>query len=386
MTTKFANTTRETRPRRPAPLREFSLAMVVASIALTGRAEATPPDPFALLRGVEASRDQIKSGRMEMTAVLVDPQSPRSDASRIRLKISFDASGRRIDQFDRSLSIDGATPAIAEANGKKLRAMGNDRAEFVRLGLGHWKDTHVRSAYDGMQFMQYAEDQGAYVKDPSKGSADFVFDPRVLGICGQYLMTHSVPTDLAYRHAKSISLVGTEEVAGHPTWHVRVIRKHDLEYHFWIEDSADFVVHKCENIGPNTKVTIASRFDESRRPLAGMPNWVEVREDRHGRPYRLLTITVDKSEYNVPVDPGQWTLAGLGMPIGEMVIDQRIHRVVGHFDGQGLTTSLPDAIRKAQESRWRPLHWGMAFTGLIALAVLAAALVRRRDWLREGEA
>ncbi len=342
-------------PERPraVPRRRFALAMILASVSIPARAGETTPDPIALLRGVEASRAKIRSGRMEMTAVLVDPQSPRSDASRIRLKISFDASGRRIDQFDRSLSIDGATPAIAEANANRLRAMGHDRTEFVGLGLGHWKETHVRSAYDGVQFLQYAEDQGAYIKDPKEGSGDFAFDPRVLGICGDYLMTHTVAVELAHRDAKSVSLVGAEDIDGHPTWHVRIAGKHDHKSHFWIEDSADFKVRKAEKINPFTRETITSRFERN-RPSAGLPDQVEVREDRRGQPFRTLTITLDKAEYNVPIDPKLWTIPGLGMPIGTMVIDQRIHRGIGHFDGQGLSPNLLDALKKGHEAEGGP--------------------------------
>ncbi len=356
--------------------------MLVVAIGLTGRTEAAPPDPVALLRGVEASRAKIKSGRMEMTAVLVDLQSPKSAETRFLLRTTFNDVGRRMDQFSRALFIDGATPAIAEANGNKLRAMGKDREAFVRLGLGHWKETHVRSAHDGAQFMQYAEDLGARVKDPSEGSGDFIFDPRILGICGDYLMTHTVAGDLGYRGAKAISLVGSEEIDGHPTWRVRVVDKHEREDHFWIDEAADFAVRRHENVNPYTKVAIASHYDEDRGTTPGLPNWVEVREERSGRPFQLLTLTVDKSEYNVPVDPGQWTLAGLGMPIGQMVIDERIHRSLGHFDGQKLTPSLPEAISNAREARWKPLHWGMAMTGLIVAAVLAAGFVHRRNLLR----
>ena len=78
------------------------------------------------------------------------------------------------------------------------------------------------------------------------------------------------------------------------------------------------------------------------------------------------------------VDPGAWTLAGMGMPLGEMVINEQIHKVIGHFDGEGVTPSVIDAITKSKAARWKPMHWGMIGTGLIALVVLAAYLVHRR--------
>lgn len=376
---------RSRRPARTQPPRSnrSGLALLIAALIPTGvQADPVQPDPVALLRGVEAARESIKSGRLEMSLVESHPKLPRRGDSRVRLNASFEGINRRMDQYQRSLFIDGGIPAVSEANEQKLRAMGEDREAFVRAGLGHWKETHVRSAYDGVQFMQFAEELGAYVKDPSKGSPDYVFDPRILGISTQYLMTQTVPIFLAYRDAKTVSLIGAEELDGHRTWHIRVIGKHDQERHFWIEDSVDFKVRKSEAISRYTKATATSRYDEGRTEV-GLPNLVELREyDPTGALSRVVTITVEKAEYNVAVDPKQWTLAGLGMPLGEMVIDQRIHRVVGHFDGEKLTPQLPDAIRKGQAARWKPLHWGMAVTGLVIAAVLAAIFVRRRDLLR----
>ena len=91
------------------------------------------------------------------------------------------------------------------------------------------------------------------------------------------------------------------------------------------------------------------------------------------------TMTLDKAQDIVTVAPGAWTLAGMGMPLGEMVINEQIHKVIGHFDGEGMTPSVIDAIAKSKAAQWKPMHWGMIGTGLIALVVLAEYLVHRRN-------
>ena len=370
--------------QRFTPIGSIKLKSVLLFTALmhTGsQAEQAPPDPVALLQGVEAARAKVRSGRMEMRLVEAKPKLSNPGETIVRLNVSFEGVNRRMDQYQRSLFIDGGNPTTTAVNEKKLRAMGEDREAFVAAGLGHWKDTHVRSAYDGAQLMQYSEDLGAYVKDASKGTPDYVFDPRILGISTQYLISKTVPIFLAHHDAKSVSMVGAEELDGHRTWHVRVVGKNDQDRHFWIENSADFKVRKSESISRNSKSTVTARYLEDQ--TIGLPKWVELREyDRDDTLSRVVTITVEKAEYNVSVDPKQWTLAGLGMPLGEMVIDQRIHRVVGHFDGEGLTPQLPEAIRKGKAARWAPMYWALAVAGLAGLAVVAAVVVHRLNLLR----
>ena len=383
-TMKKLNPFSQHRQARTGFHRKLILAVVLSPVAWTNSAESASPDPVALLRGIEEIRAKIKSGRMEITVVRVKLNMPNEQEFRCSLEASFEGGARRIDQRQRSLFIDGTTPAAVGANEKKLRAMGYDREAFVRLGLGHWKETDVHSAYDGIQFMQYSEDLGATVKDPSKGSADYAFDPRILGITANYLLSNSVPLVLTYHDAKSVALIGRDEVDGHPTWKVHVHGKNEQDRHFWIDESNGFKVRKFEDLG-NLKSTVLSRYDEN-RPEVALPTWVEVSREYKGLPIERMTFAVDKEQYNVAVDPKHWTLAGLGMPLGQMVIDQRIHQVIGHFDGTGLTSQATDAIEKGREAERKPTYWAIALGGLIALAVVAAVVVKRRNWLLEGEA
>ena len=48
-----------------------------------------------------------------------------------------------------------------------------------------------------------------------------------------------------------------------------------------------------------------------------------------------------KASYNVPVEQTNFTLAGLGMPVSTEVSDDRIHRMIGYWNGVGLSEGLP---------------------------------------------
>ncbi len=350
------------------------------------KVDGASPDPIALLRGVEAARESVRSGRLEMTVVQSYPQLPRRGLSTIHLRASFDGASRRYDQRNRNLIIHASGKNDGDESFRRLRAMGEDGEEFVRLGLGSWRDTHVRSAFDGVQYMQFAEDLGAHIKDPSKGAVEFVFDPRTLGINVYSRLDETLASCLGYRDAKSVSLVGEERIAGHQTWRIRVLDKYDQINTFWIESSTGFHVRRTEFELGGVRVIQSSEYAD---PPTESPLPVKVLNeqfDQNKKLWQVTTFSVDKSEYGVPIDPKVWTLAGLGLPLGEMVLDDRIMRVVGHFDGQGVSANLPEALRKGREAERKPLHWALAVTGLVVLAVGAAVLVRRRNWLREGVA
>lgn len=359
---------------------------IILSLALIAQPRLTcaAPDPIALLRGVENAREEARSGRFEMTVKMTFPQQPKRGEKLTRLVVAFDGSNRRYDQFQRVVMIDASGPDHGVAKQKQIEALGGDPEAVVHAGIGTFKDVHVHSAYDGTQLMQYAEDMGSQVKDPSKGTPDFVFDPRLLGISVWLSLSDDLSDYLAYRDAKSFKLIGREDVAGHPTWHVNVIDHYGQDKHLWVADGEHFRVYRSSLVSPYKRLEVESIYDDlavkSPLPLA-----VTARDyDSHGKLSRETRVTVDKAQYNVRVDPKSWTIAGLGMPLGQMVVDERIHRVVGHFDGEGLTPQLPDALRKAKARHWSSVMWLVVVAGGIIGSVLAAAIVQRRGLLRRG--
>lgn len=367
-------------------VRSGALVVAVAvSIASPASTFGAKPDPRSLLQGVEATRLGILPGRIEWELTDIDFRHPKAGPSRTRLVVVFDGDKRRYDQYLRILWIDGPKTGGGDLGFKKLEAMGGDGEAFVRAGLGEWKDVHIRSAFDGSQFMQYNKEMGAYVRDVSKGSADYAFDPRVMGLSCWYDLNATVPGCLGYRDAKSVKLVAPESVSGHPTWHVLVVDKSDRERHFWIEDTQGFRVRKFELRSEYQHETTISEYDE-RGGNNILPTRVVDRDyGRAGNSLEREQTFVQKSaEFGIIPDPKAWTLAGLEIPVGEAVIDEKIRRVVGHWDGDGLTADFLEAKRKGAAARWWPLHWGMVVTGGIILAALTAVVVQRRGLLRRG--
>ncbi len=366
-------------PRRATLRLSLAVTCALCVVGASRHSLGSAPDPRAIIQGVENARLAIPSGRMEWELDSRDYSQPKSGVDRTRLVVVFDGGKRRFDQYQRIVWYDGTKPGSADAY-KKLRAMGGDREEFVRAGLGEFKDVHVRSAFDDSQFMQYNKEMGAFIRDPSQGSVDYVFDPRIMGISVWYDLKSDVPGVLGYRDAKSITMVGAESIGGKPTWHVLIVDKSDRGRHFWVDDR-DFRVYKVELRSKYQHYVSLPEYDD-RAEFRALPARVILREyGRDGTLNDEKTFTL-KNAKEGPVDPKNWTLAGLGIPLGEMVIDERIHRVVGHWDGDALNPSFTAAMQKGEAARWKPLHWGMVVTGGVVLAVLAAVVARRKNWLR----
>jgi hypothetical protein len=73
--------------------------------------------------------------------------------------------------------------------------------------------------------------------------------------------------------------------------------------------------------------------------------------ERSRTEYRFLRRM---ARFNVPVDPASWTLAGLGMQIGTPVADDRTHRLIGYWNGAGVSESPPRAPKQRSKGQIPP--------------------------------
>ena len=342
------------------------------------------PDPTALLRGVEESRGKCPSARLELSVVITFPTNPTETREKYKLVVAFDGINRRYDQFQTIVWAKPGNKPGVESDMDRMKRLGGNAEAFVRAGYGEFKDVHLRSSFDGLQFLQYAKEMGARIMDQAQGTPDFVFDPRILGISDEFGIQRTIANSLFFEKAKAITLVGREVIDGKTTWHVHVLDRNSNDNDFWIEDDDTFRVLKCSSKASYAEVENVSTYREGNEwPL---PEKVINRKFdlKTGQVARQIEVIITKAEFGVKVDPKLWTLAGLGIPLGELVIDERHQKIAGHFDGEGLTKDYSAAVKKGREAEKHPLRWILVLTSLIAMAVLAAVVVKRRNWLREG--
>ena len=305
------------------------------------------PDPLGLLKTVALARQKIASGEMEFELVHHDFGHPLEGTNHTMVKVVFDGEKRRFESFAREYRSVLMGPDAGEVTEAKLRELGLVRGEAaVEAGLLRRVERNHVTAYDGVVLLDLSDISATEKKffqtsihDPAKGSGGaYVFDPRVLGLTPFPFVTDTIERCLAYTHAESDEMIGKESVEGVATWHVRVpFPKARVNYDFWIDASNPSHVVKCQFNGN----TAFSKFDAT-NPEDPIPIEVKTVNFYGSQRGRVETSFLRrKTRYNVPVDPASWTLAGLNMPVGTVVSDDRARRTLGYWNGTGLSEDLP---------------------------------------------
>jgi peroxiredoxin len=306
------------------------------------------------LQAVARARQKISSGSMDLQLVteVLENENVHMETNQLRLSARFDGPKLRWEQVGRNYRYTALDDAY-KAQEARMKEEGLDRAAAVREGLLQGFEERYVTAYDGAALLTYRETDGksagTVIDEPNKGSGSFIFDPRCLGLSASLGVGSTVESSLAYGEAKSIKLVGKESVDGNPAWHVHVQSKYDEPFDFWIE-----VAHPARVLKHvHGRDFAVSKYDDA---AAGnsIPTEVRTMEYRNGAPSFGRRFIRSNAQFNQPVDPASWTLAGLGMPVGIEVSDNRIFRVIGYWNGSGLSENLPSKPGKPREAPTPP--------------------------------
>ena len=307
--------------------------VVVAQIEI---AKAQPPDPLALLQGVKDARARIKSGEVELESTYFQFDRPRHGTNRSQLKILFQGEKRRSEQFVREGNYTLVLPTPGDVSEEKMKALDYDRDAMERLGLLWYRDAHYVRFYDGSNAVIFTEGNDTVIDDPSNAGGEVIFDPRILGLHSWLPAYASLERGLEFEEAKSAKLAGKESVEGVQAWHVEVLTKFNERFEYWIDTAQPEHVVKLKGRG----TVLISRFD-SNNPSDPIPIETQGLDSGGGKPRFESRLIRRKTRYNLALDPKNWTLAGLGMPSGTSVQDDRISRRIGYWNGRALQNNYP---------------------------------------------
>ncbi len=325
------------------PVSQANGDTVLPAASINNSNAQNEPDPRKLLQGVARARQRITSGEIELQAARYEFDRPNEGTNITRLKAVFDGEKRRFESFAREYHFLALPDAGGEEAARRIREEGLSHEAAVRAGLLAPFESHHVAAYDGALLLDYGETDGkpfqTKIDDAAKGSATYLFDPRCLGIDISTFVTDTIETCLR-RGAKTIQLVGNESVQGVPAWHVRVLLNMNMNADFWMEAANPTRVLKHAWNGSE----VLSKYDEN-NPKDPIPLEVTTLF-LHGTTGRNTAFSYSRltrlsARFNVPVDPGSWTLPGLGMKTGTEVVDYRISRQIGYWTGAGLSDDLP---------------------------------------------
>ncbi len=354
------------------PIRDLAtLVTMVSGIwgSWPARALSEGPDPIALLRGVESARLSIGSGKIDFAVKKTFKNLPGEGLEQVSVSVVFEKEKRKYEQRQRALMIEGSD---AKAKEKILKAMNEDKEAFVRAGHGKWEEVHVRSIFDGEKFIQYSEKMGASIRPHRGGTPEMVFDPRTLGITVWYDVNDTIESCLRYRGAKSVSLVREEQINAKPAWHVLVRNEFGQDWeerHFWIEDKEGYRVYKHQLRTETQNLIATSEYDEENAKRLLPVRVLNRRFNRKGEISAESLFVQTKSEFGIPVEAKTFGLAGLGLPIGESVSDERIGQRLGYWNGEGLTQDFREAVQigqtAAKQRKWMPWIAGILLIGIV---------------------
>jgi RNA polymerase sigma factor (sigma-70 family) len=367
------------------------LASLAVTAAMAGKAAAARPDPFTLYRNVLAARAKIQSGEMEILVARHDyPWNIQTNYT--LLKVTFDGRKRHFEELQRESALATALvgdPKLEDAQKAcvaKLIELGGDYEALARLGFVTLQDAHYRSVYDGQTITRFdSRSRQTNLSDATNGSYTYLFDPRTLGLAYNLLVDGDIDNYQPWP-ASSLTLIGREMVADRPAWHVRV-QAPDGAQDFWVD--VRHPTHLVKQEAPAAGLSLVSIFDEQ-HPADPLP--VEVTSVNYygGNPRPWVTRMFRwNSRYDVPIDPKAWSLAGLGMPVGTAVADDRLMRRIGYWTGAGLSddfprNSLPPADNTASTLEYTPESLRTAKTDASLVdgrKILARRLTLTGGWL-----
>lgn len=315
--------------------------VAVAIIASQNAYAVEEPSPLALLRGVETVRTSDNALRFSLTLEQLSLQPPR------QLKCLIELCGeRRRFEILPSEYVDGSVILI---DGDEIHSFHRKAGEDVEV-------------YD----LSY-----------SRGvRGDVAFDPRIIGLADLMSVGSTVKACLWYEHCTGMTLVGQENVNGVNAWHIRLQAETGDESHFWIEEPS-FRVHRRTLRWAGGHSEITSEYDPS-DPHSIFPKCVHIqRVERDTALEGRVTLT--SLERPASLSPQRFTLESMDLPKNTMISDYRLKRVVGYWNGEGVSTmpvstakSFPETPPADAGNRWIVL-----LLGCLLLALIVVLMVRQ---------
>ncbi len=218
------------------------------------------------------------------------------------------------------------------------------------------------------------------------------FHPRALGMSLNSISS-LVEDDLGRllnRTDRRATAVARDEVEGVATWRIDYELTKPLgelegwAAAVWIAPGQGNGLIKAEErfkLGP-TRHRFEVRSKLKQYPQRGVwyPSETEVSQIDDGEVYSRERVTVKEAEFNIPIDPDEFTLKGLDLAVGRKIIDSSEGPARGlDWDGEKAVGISAEEVRRQEEIRNRvypeppPLSWSriLKYGGATLLAVAA---------------
>jgi hypothetical protein len=287
------------------------------------------PTPLALLKGVEVERMKYEPIQVNFTTEYIN------------------------DEDFGTVTISSLVETV-----QGMRRFENFPAENAKVFPGSvniLKDEEVyayrRTAGNGVNYYDLKE---------AVRRADFVYDPRILGLVDLPSANKTVKECMCYEIYTEQSLVGRETINGINVWHVRCTQTGLATADFWIEEPS-FRIHRkqVETLeAGRLKVVIDSKFDS--KSVGPFPSEFHIQRFEQNKQVFNRIVHITEIVHGKPISPERFTLASMNLPLNTDVIDYRIHRRIGFWDGEKLvkkpvSMSTQEQHELEEKSKQQPL-------------------------------
>lgn len=302
-----------------ASYRSFVLpiGILVTTLTMWGAPAEEKPNPTAILQGLLSARLQIPSGKLQLLYTYQDSLVTNQSV----LNVDFDGDRHAFTY----------------------------RPEPGRKG---WQ-----TIFDGTQVIAYSEEQGnVQLMNLDQQMGMSLFDPRTLGLSTGYSWLDDVRSKIPLKWAVRVELLGKEDVSDHPTWHVRLIMPVPGNipnatampcYDYWVDADNRFRVYRLTFNGEES----LSFYGGAGEPW--LPTRVTTTTVTYvktvGRVLREWEIL--EARWNAKIPGSRWSLAGMGLKAGTDVIDDRINRRVGFWNGTRYVALHPELEQRSPRAK-----------------------------------
>jgi len=318
------------------------------SVDVCSGSEIKDSQALALLRGVVAARSKCDSFRAEFNIVFRDVNTGQT-ARRYDCLVEQAGNLRRFEHLRESTELDVFLVDGDEVHGYRREEGGDVAIYDIERSVG------IRG--------------------------DCAFDFRCIGLVDSIATNMSVNNSFWFEECDSIEVIGDESIGGVSAIQIASC-KGPITTNIWIS-AATFRVYRRTYDWSNGHVRIDSTYpqDDPRTPF---PAHVFVTRTE-GERKTSMTVDVQNLECGLRIQSSRFTLASLDLPLNTAVVDYRIKRRLGFWDGKGLVDhavkpeiDMSDSTTVKQESGGMSRRLLLAINGVVVVALIAYLFLRRQ--------
>lgn len=242
-------------------------------------------------------------------------------------------------------SLINSSNVIFDYNGKRVFEMIN------RQGT----KKPIRILYDKEKVLHYDGNRSLTIRDLKDSSAEYMFDPRVLGLTTTYGWSDSLDGQLPLDEdqIKKIDWVGPGEVNGISVEIVEITDSYDQLRKIALDPKDNFKVYKYDLIFPSLKYNSSVSYYNNEH-YDDIPSKVITKYfDKSGNQTGERVVNFDLTKRLDHVPPETWKISSFNLPVGATVSDLRISERIGYWDGKNIVQSMTAAVSKANVSNGR---------------------------------